>query len=1020
MLIAIAIAPVFGEIQISNWEYSKYSNNNWLSENFSSGWSTGNSPFGTPSYFTVSTNADYKHIYVRKIIALNDSTQGIIKVRAENNLKCYANGNLVAERHGFIQKGNQHYNCYLHFFSDGCPHSGALYYYDDYNDQNSFVYVEVSKYLKKGNNVIACEAWVDSNAYYYDKKHIDGRLYLEVNFLALNSSGVLWSKTDKNFYKTDVMSSIYDVYSCSGSYSCGYSNAKTWAIVSADYWRGQWQWGNLPVSDESYFKWTDRKCQPGGGSCKYIDPIWPYDSTNLYMRKWMWSDSNETKTLQISDTKLPECYVNGIKINLTSFNSPYWKYTSNVKLNVGQNLIACMSPKINVNSFDMRVVEVNGPIAIVSVANDSEIKTGSETIFTIMLANYSHPETHVALTLEAWGQTDYQQLLTETNSGTAIFSFTPQEPGTYDLLVTALDLYDNDVATFSMNIDAAVASNEQYGFFPLSGNSDAKGGDGNILVAALVAATGGAAAAGIYAFKGTSQGFSISRIENSLNRASRAMSTLSYVANANAQANQESFMATMAQRFNEFKAKFNAIEEEKQKIKEEEEETRKRVAQIDAKNAALSYKPPEEKPMTWAEWYAQQGVPMLANRQNPVIFSSSWSAIAEQEKNKVMRQQEEQLESESKDISEEMWLTKVSRGIMYGLTDMWNDLSGFVTKRGTSLLTNPVGTITDDTKTILDGLNVVKDLIAARAYNMITNPIGTITGDMNAVAGAVNSYVEAFKKDPVDTFAKTMIAGAAVAGIVGGAVLAPITGGGSLVLTAAGIASLTGAGLIAGNEVYQYATAKTEDELKQKATDDNWDDALWMVGGLLQGTQMLKLGTAIKPAGVIEATSDDIRYAAVTAGVEPDKIVRLRNAPAFVDWGNSNLIKSFEKMKLIKNVDYSKVYYVENIDRIIDFDRLVVEWHEGGHILHMNNYVEIPKWIATKQINAEAVADNIASIFVGRNAIINEKSGYWLRMNNLQPFKDNVQIPSWIDTPWSKYTISLEGVGIIENTQIFN
>jgi len=640
MLFAIAIAPVFGEIQISNWEYSKYSNNNWLSENFSSGWSTGNSPFGTPSYFKVSTNADYKHIYVRKIISLNDSTEGLIKARAENNMKCYANGNLVAETHGNIQKGNQFYNCYLGFFSDTCS-GGNTYYYDGYNDQNNFIYVDVSKYLKKGNNVIACEAWVDSKAYYYMyniyyKNYIDGRLYLDFNFLMLNSSAVLWSKTDKNFYKTEISTSVYRTFTCSSSYGC--LNHNTYAVVGAEYWDGPWQWSDLPVSDGSYFKWTNLKCQPGSG-CNYIDPIWPYDSTNLYFRKWVWSDSDEIKTLQISDTKLPDCYVNGIKINLTSFNSLYWKYTSDVQLKAGQNLIACKSPTTNVNSFDMRIVNVNGPLAIVSVVNDSEIRAGSETIFTVTLANDSHPETHVALTLEAWGQTEYKQLLTETTSGTAMFAFIPREPGTYDLLVTALDLYDNDQANFSSSFNVALASNEKYGFLPMSGSSDTKGGNRNLLVAALIAATGGAAAAGIYAFKGTSQGFSISRIENSLNRASRAMSTLSYVANADAQANQNSFLATMTQRFDNFKAKFSAIEEEKEKIKQEEKERARRIREIDAKNAVLSYKPPEEKPMTWTEWYAQQGVPMPANRQNPVVFSSSWSAIAEEQKNKAIRKE---------------------------------------------------------------------------------------------------------------------------------------------------------------------------------------------------------------------------------------------------------------------------------------------------------------------------------------------------------------------------------------------
>jgi hypothetical protein len=621
MLIAIAIAPVFGEIQISNWEYSKYSNNNWLSENFSSGWSTGNSPFGTPSYFKVSTNADYKHIYVRKIISLNDSTEGLIKARAENNMKCYANGNLVAETHGNIQKGNQFYNCYSDFFSDSCS-GGTAYHYDGYNDQNNFVYVDVSKYLKKGNNVIACEAWVDSKAYYhnyntYYKDYIDGRLYLDFNFIILNSSAVLWSKTDKNFYKTEISTSVYRTFTCSSSYGC--LNHNTYAVVGAEYWDGPWQWGDIPVSDGSYFKWTDRKCQPGG-ECNYIDPIWPYDSTNLYMRKWMWSDSNETKTLQISDTKLPECYVNGIKINLNSFNSPYWKYSADIQLIAGQNLIACNSPKIDVNSFDMRIVDKNGLLAIVSVDADSELKANEETTLTVTLANYSHPETDVALTLEVWGQTDYQQLLTETNSGTATFRFTPAESGNYDLLITALDLYDNDNASFASSLGVSVASNNQYGFLPISGSSDAKEGGGNLLVAALVATLGGAAAAGIYVAKGNSQGFSLLRIDKSLNRVSKAMNTLSYMANANAQANQDSFMATMAQRFNEFKAKFSAIEEEKAKIKQEEKERKARIARIEAENRqrqiAEMLKSIQEKPITWAEWYALQGMALPANRKN--------------------------------------------------------------------------------------------------------------------------------------------------------------------------------------------------------------------------------------------------------------------------------------------------------------------------------------------------------------------------------------------------------------------
>jgi len=575
---------------ITDWQYSSIYNSSWLSENFTSTWLKGDAPFGDPLYFTVNTSADYSHIYVRKLITLNDSTQGVIKVRAENNLKCYVNGNQVAERHGFIQKGNQFYNCYSQFFADGCRAGNGAYYYTGYNDQNNFFYVDVSKYLKKGNNVIACEAWVDNNAYLYKISsrtyYMNGRLYLDTNFFNLDKASIFWSKTDTNFYKlSNNASAEYQTFTC-GSYGC--LDHQTNAVKDAEYWLGPWQWGNLPVSDGNYFRWTDLRCQPGGGSCDYINPIWPYDATNLYIKKWVWSDANATKSLQISDTKKPDCYVNEKKVNFTNYNSPYWRYETNIELKAGQNLIACKSPKLKMNSFDMRIAEQNGPLTIVFVDADLTPEVGKETIFTVTLDNYSHPESNVALTLEAWGQTDYQLLLTSTGSGTATFSFVPVEAGNYDLLITAMDMYDYDTANFSSSFDVVapvVSGGEQYGFLPLSGNSNDRenGGDGLTIVALVAGAVGAVAAAGIYVSRSGS-GFSLSRLEGALNRASQAMNILGYVANANTQANKQSFWSTMMQRFKDFQDKFAAIENEKEAIRQVEKERARRVAAVDTEN----------------------------------------------------------------------------------------------------------------------------------------------------------------------------------------------------------------------------------------------------------------------------------------------------------------------------------------------------------------------------------------------------------------------------------------------------
>ena len=97
---------------------------------------------------------------------MKNSTQGIIKVKAENNVKCYVNGIKVYERHNTIFPfGNFKIEGSGRFYYS---YENKYYQYKGYGkdyELANYEYIDVSKELKKGNNIIACEAWVDSNAY---------------------------------------------------------------------------------------------------------------------------------------------------------------------------------------------------------------------------------------------------------------------------------------------------------------------------------------------------------------------------------------------------------------------------------------------------------------------------------------------------------------------------------------------------------------------------------------------------------------------------------------------------------------------------------------------------------------------------------------------------------------------------------------------------------------------------------------------------------------------------------------
>ncbi|MDD5181822.1 MAG: hypothetical protein PHC66_01470 [Candidatus Nanoarchaeia archaeon] len=635
---AQAYYTVFNNDNITDWEYNYYETSDWLEEG-SLGWSTGDAPFGNENYFYVSSpTGGYHNIYARKEINLTDSTMGIIKVKAENNFKCYANGNQVFEMSGKMQPIGK-YSATGNYFDT--PEGYNVYYrgtpYTYLTEQAGYwpaeyTYIDVSRYLKKGNNVIACEAWTDDSAYlylyYYDKMHAhyDGRAYLDMSFFNLGPEWLEWSKGDSDFNRANA-----SVYSKEIEYTVG-----TKVISEYHAWDGAWVWGRLPMTDGSYFKWTDSTSICPG--CVHLEPIWPYNDTSLYLRKWIWSDENKTMSLQVSDTKLPDCYVNENKVNFTNYNSPYWRYEASIGLAAGQNLIACKSPKAAANSFDMRITGPNGKLAITSVDVDRAPEVNQTLKFTITFANASHPETDVGLVFDIqkndstvqdceyvtepvgscnnltncvcppslcelpgmfcaldkgesrlrcnwthevctgmpYSVSFVTEIISNTSDSKAEINYTPPFAGVYEITITAMDMYDGDTDVFFSNMgvgSSELVPSQNYGFFPTAGNSDESGkGAGTMLLIGLGAAAAGAVAlAGAYLVSGSGSGFSLKKMDSSLSQASNAMDTLNAMSGAKATENSNSFWNLISQRYAEYQKALAEIEEERRKVQEENE-----------------------------------------------------------------------------------------------------------------------------------------------------------------------------------------------------------------------------------------------------------------------------------------------------------------------------------------------------------------------------------------------------------------------------------------------------------------
>jgi len=639
-----------------SWRYTIYSpNSNWTNLTFNdSAWQTGETPFADPKQFADHYNTDWHNdvIYVRKVINLDNYTEASLRFMAENNVQCWVNGQFIGQQTDNVYALNLE-NCYAKTGNYYTKNYGWVeLYYDDAYDYRGSQDIEISKYLKPGQNIIACKAWTEDNVF----EKYPGRSYLDVKFMPLGKDDIQWSTSTSvrnYFYKNSfAINGTYSEYSC--KWTTG--NPRYLSFKLDPNLNSDWRWSEKPVTDNSFFfgdpyHYT-HNFDSSDNNLKVGEV--PYNGSTTYLRTWFWSDANGTKTLKISDTKIPTCYLNEQQLNLSNYNHAYWKYSTNVNLKQGLNLLACKSASATANQFDYQIAEVNGQLKITDVLVDGD----SELIFTPIIENANHPEADLGIVMQidhenettilsnSYKSENIPNVFTFTNA----FKFIPKAAGNYSITIIVSDNIDGDTDTYFSNIELAnLPAEQKIGFIPIAGSSSDKGNSGNelfIIAGAVIAGVGALAGTYLYNPNSGSLSRSLNRIDGSLSRASSVLAALSAMQSSSALANQNTFLSSIAAKYGQFKkhiatiaAEQKAIEEEKERLKELE---KKAEANYRNQQLAEMMKAAEEKPMTWAEWYAQQGVLMPDNRKNPVVFSSSWSAIEAEKEGKAIRKEAEE------------------------------------------------------------------------------------------------------------------------------------------------------------------------------------------------------------------------------------------------------------------------------------------------------------------------------------------------------------------------------------------
>ena len=394
----------------SEWKYkTRFPGANWNKENFDdSSWRKGYMPFGDSRFFNVNSSWIYNKLYLRKEVYLDDNIQAWLRLFYEGYGTCWVNGvqvfsgeSINGEGVGYCHKGG----IKVYYLSEGRFVSSV----DKHYYSSKIYFVDISKHLHPGKNVIACEFTKRDRMYYtcwgtgcHHRRYYSSRNYVDVTFAPLKRNDVIWNgystQEETYWYKPSFTPiSVVRLYDCE---TTNYEHGTTPRFARVNNFNyNSWKWDNLDITDDTTFY---HKPEHFNWNKDYIDRkiYWGYSPFNgkiTYFRKWIWSDKDKYVVLKLSATNKLYCYINGKQTNFESYNNQYWNYYTPVKLYEGENLIACREKPSQFSIFDLTTSGFNGKLKVsnVSVENyDDGIN------LNVRLENLAHPEVQSLLVVD--------------------------------------------------------------------------------------------------------------------------------------------------------------------------------------------------------------------------------------------------------------------------------------------------------------------------------------------------------------------------------------------------------------------------------------------------------------------------------------------------------------------------------------------------------------------------------------------------------------------------------------------
>ncbi len=402
-------------LDYENWKYSFEEQENWTENNFNdSEWDEGIMPFGN-SDLLPGINTEWKNsneIYLRKEIYLEEYRQANLKMFAENEVTCYINGEKVgshesisARRTERCMEGSRYVRSTRVFYGNLATRTSELTY-------NGILFLDISQFLRPGDNVIACVAEIEEEVYRRSSRWYPGRPFVDVEFMPLKENEVFWSENSENWNSLEPHKSVYWEYQCRRTYVG--SNTRGFRYVNSKVWRGPWQWNDLDVTHDTIF-YSKPEQFDWARTRERRSPYWgtsPFEETT-YFRNWVWAEDEGYIALRFASTQKPVCYVNEEKINIYQYNTEYWNYFSEAKLEEGVNLISCQRTTTEFDIFDINRTGLPGQLEITNV--DVELE-GNTANFKIDLENTSNPETQVGVFVDLQKRNETKSNFSEVTS----------------------------------------------------------------------------------------------------------------------------------------------------------------------------------------------------------------------------------------------------------------------------------------------------------------------------------------------------------------------------------------------------------------------------------------------------------------------------------------------------------------------------------------------------------------------------------------------------------------------------